>query len=244
MRLRMRKRDQRLLLRIASYGHITLEVMQLWFPEMSKTALESWIKRLRDQRLPNAAFLDARRKYYRLSELAVMTLRRQLGVRVSKAAARPRKPGRKAERHGALLYCCQHEGRSFYRPSLDRRRFPDIAEHIANGKADPLRQKLFYAEGAVVGYFVLDQGQTTFIASKLSPKLLALAKWRSFQQLVEGGEFRLTVAAVAEARATQLRQALSDDAPPFAWEVVVISEVADLVLNALSSKAHPKENAG
>src|SRR5262249_5778683 len=135
------------------------------------------------RRQSNAGWLDTsplygQKVYYRPSRRLVDFLRKSKLVRLSRAATRPLKPFTKLQRYAALLYCTPATGqlRTLYRPSLDAESFPDIAEHLEAGRADPLRQKLFYRDGEVVGLFAVDRGQHLFIERKVKPKVLALAE--------------------------------------------------------------------
>jgi len=227
----MAKRDLEFLKRIVPHGHVTLDVLLRWFPGLSLSAGRSWIKRLRASHWLESAPLDEHRCYYRLSNKAVVFLRTKHGIRVSRAATRPLKPLRKPERHAFLLYT-SHDvvpRPEPYRPAFDSERFPEIAAVVASGKADPLRQKLFYSQGTVVGYFVLDRSHPTFVSDKLLPKVQMLWKWEAFERLCTDGLFALTVVTTSVTRARELTAVINRDAPPFRWEVVVMEEIAALL---------------
>jgi len=230
MSRRLGERDSRLLEEIALYGHITLETLLQRRPELSQSAVGSWLKRLRKSGYLESAPLDQRRYYYRLSHKAVMHLRKRRGVRVSRAATRPLKPYRKPERHAFLLFTSvpSEVPRKPYRPSLDVARFGEINEVIRSGKADPLRQKLFFACGESVSYFVLDRGHPAFIQRKLKPKVVSLLGWPSFQRLIAEGTFRLTVITCSEGRQQELLAEIQREPPPFPIDVIVLEEVAAL----------------
>ena len=221
---RLNSRDTELLVRTARYGHFTIDVVLLWYPQLSRTAAGSWTKRLRQSGYLESAPLDRHRHYYRLSERAVAYLRHKRGVRVSRAATRPLKPYRKPEKYAFLLFCSMptQPSREPYRPGFDSSRFPEIAAYIESGKADPLRQKLFYAAGADVGFFVLDRGHPAFVERKLKPKVAAVLKWKPFQALLSAGHFRLTIITSSESRKRELEQDIKREPPPFHWEVVVL----------------------
>lgn len=231
MKRRLTRRDFELLKRIAEHGHLTVDVLRFWYPELSKTAASTWVKRLRKSGHLESASLDQRRRYYRLSHLSVMLLRRKAGVRVSRAKARPLKPLRKAEQHAFLLFTASASDlpRQVLRPCHDTVRFGDLAELVASGKTDPLRQKLFYCEGETVGYFVLDRGSRSFVTRKVKPKVFAVLKWASFQQLLAAGHFRLTIVTTAASRAEELTTEMKQEAPPFPFEITVLEEIAALL---------------
>jgi len=234
---RLSARDVELLMRMVPHGHVTLDVVMRWHPKLSRAAVGSWIKRLRQSGYLESAPLDRYRHYYRLSEKAVAYLRHKRGVRVSRAATRPIKPYRKPEKYAFLLYCSMQgvPSREPYRPGYDSARFPEIAAYIQSGKADPLRQKLFYAAGDEVGYFVLDRGHAAFVQRKLKPKVAAVLKWKPFQALLSSGHFRLTIVTSSDGRKSELEREIKGEPPPFTWEVVVLEEVAAVLPQSTSN---------
>lgn len=224
---RLPARDVELLVRTVPHGHVTLDVVLRWYPQLSRSAVGSWIKRLRQAGYLESAPLDRHRYYYRLSERAVAYLRHKRGVRVSRAATRPIKPYRKPEKYAFLLYCAMPAvpSREPYRPGYEGPRFDDVKRFIQSGKADPFRQKLFYAAGEDVGYFILDRGHRAFVQRKLMPKVAAILKWPSFQALLSEGQFRLTIVTCSETRKRELEHDIKCEHPPFPWEVVVLEEI-------------------
>jgi hypothetical protein len=231
MKRRLGRRDVEFLMRIVPHGHVTLEIVRQWYPWLSQSAAGSWIKRLRKSGYLESAPLDQRRYYYRLSNKAVLFLRQRRGTRVSRAATRPLKPYRKPEKHAFLVFTSKaHEPpRIPFRPCLDQSRFDDVSAFIQSGKTDPLRQKLFYAAGAMVGYFVLDRGHPAFIKRKLKPKVFSLLRWGSFQRLMAEGNFRLTIVTTSESRRSELEQDIKREPPPFSYEISVLEEIAALL---------------
>jgi hypothetical protein len=141
------------------------------------------------------------------------------------------KPYRKPERHAFLLFTSQacEPARKPFRPGLDAARFSEIGDVVRSGKADPLRQKLFYSAGSCVGYFVLDRGHPVFIRRKLQPKVVSLLRWESFQRLVAEGNFRLTIVTCSESRQQELLAEIQREPPPFPFEVIVLEEIAALL---------------
>jgi len=228
----LRNSAVRRLMIVAAFSHITVEALRrLEFSGQTRSAVESWLRRMvRDGWLQSAP-LDDHQAYYRLTAKAVLYLKRICKRRVSRAATRPLSPNRKFEKHALLLHCTAVDSpqRWTYRPSHDAGAFNDIASHIAQGKADPLRHKLFYREGDTVGYFVADRGQSRLIQSKIRPKMFSLFKWQSFQQLAETKRIRLTIVTTTESRKRELVSECEENPPPLAWEVVVIAELSSLL---------------
>lgn len=237
---RLPARDTELLKLIARFGLTTLGVVMVWFPQLSRSAAGSQIKRLRQSGYLHSAPLDRHQHYYYLTEKAVAYLRHKLGVRVSRAATRSLTPYRKPEKYAFLRFCSMpaEASRQPYRPGFDAVRFPAIATYIQSGQADPLRQKLFYAAGDTVGLFLLDRGHPAFVPRKLQPKVAAVLKWQPFQALLEAGQFRLTIVTTSLSRQQQLKHEIHGDPPPFPWEIVVLEDVA-AVLPAPSPRTSP-----
>jgi DNA-binding MarR family transcriptional regulator len=220
----------RLLMVVATFGLITVETL-LRLTGQTRSAAESWLRRMvRDGWLQSAP-LDDHQVYYRLTAKAVLYLKRICKRRVSRAATRPLSANRKFEKYALLLHCTAvgSPQRSAYRPSHDAAAFSDIAAHIGQGKADPLRHKLFYREGEIIGYFVADRGQSRLIQSKVRPKMFSIFSWNSFQQLAESNRIRLTIATTTESRKRELVSEFEENPPPIAWEVVVIPELCSLL---------------
>jgi hypothetical protein len=224
-------RDIEFLKLVVECGAITLDVAQRIHSTMTRSAVGAWIKRLRQGGWLLSSPLDQHRHQYRLSEKAVAFLRNKCQFKVSRAATRPIKPYRKPERQALLEYCHPEEGptRRLYRPSRDVELFPDVVAHVAQGKADPLRQKLFYREGETIGYLVLDRGHTSFVRQKLPPKVVSLLSWKSFDRLRSAGKLRLTIITVSATRKAELEAEILSEPPPFAWEIVVLAEIAALL---------------
>jgi hypothetical protein len=226
---------------IGEFGGTTVELAhRRYFAGSSLSAAESWLRRGCKYGWLRAAPLDGKRSYYHLTVRAVRWLRKVKRVPLSRAAARALRPMTKAQRFAALLYCTPESGplRHAYRPSHDAAKFPDIAAHIASGKADPLRQKLFYKDGEMIGLLLLDRGQDQFIERKAKPKVLSLAGWDSFLALIQAGRFRLTVVTVTESRQRQLLDELSEDAPEFPHEIVILPDLGR-VLPQRRARAQP-----
>lgn len=242
MRVRLSRRDIEFIARIVPYGHVTLSVMQRWYPHLSQMALRSWVKRLRQSGWLISASLDERRNYYRLTNKSVKYLRQSRGIRVSRAATRPLKPNRKPEKHAWLLFIsADAEGkRQAYRPAFDSARFPDLAEHLATGKADPYRQRLFYLSELTIGLFTLDRGNPDFVQAKLKPQVEALWQQSTFSQIVRDGHFELTVATCSESRKRELEAEMDRCPPGFRWQIVVMEEIAALLprRGSLSQEPH------
>jgi hypothetical protein len=194
-------------------------------------AVRSWIKRLRQSGWLVSAPLDERRNYYRLSNRAVKFLRECRGVRVSRAATRALKPNRKPEKHALLLFISgdPESKRQAYRPAFDAARFPDLVEHLATGKADPYRQRLFYQSDLTIGLFALDRGNPDFVQAKLKPQVEALWQQSMFSQIVRDGLFELTVATCSESRKRELEAEMDRCPPGFKWRIVVMEEIAALL---------------
>lgn len=227
--MRISRRDLAWLIDIAELGGIDVETLRRRrFAAGSRAAAESWLRRACKAGWLRPGPLDGKRANYHLTVRALRWLRSAKGVRVSRAAARPQRPMTKALRYALAVYCSQVAGalRRAYRPSHDSERFPDLAAHVASGKADPLRQKLFYREGDIVGLLLLDRGQRLFIERKAKPKVLSLATWDSFLRLIEAGQFRLTIVTVSVGRESELLAELASDRPEFPHEVVLLPEVA------------------
>jgi hypothetical protein len=228
----LRNSAVRRLMIASDFGHLAVDPLhRLEFAGQTRTAAESWLRRMvRDGWLQSAP-LDDHQVYYRLTAKAVLYLKRICKRCVSRAATRPLSPNRKFEKHAVLLYCTAVDSpqRWAYRPSHDAKAFNDIAAHIAQGKADPLRHKLFYREGDIIGYFVADRGQSRLIQSKVRPKMFSIFRWSSFQQLAEAKRIRLTVVTPTENRRRELVRECEENPPPIAWEVVVIPELSSLL---------------
>lgn len=240
------ERDIEFLKWIAENGAVTLDVAHRKYPHLSRSAAGAWIKRLRQAGWLLSSPLDQHRHQYRLSEKAVSYLRNKCQFKVSRAATRPIKPYRKPERQALLEYCHPAEGpsRLVYRPSRDAELFPELVAHVALGKADPMRQKLFYREGETVGYFVLDRGHPAFIQRKLAPKVVSLLTWKSFERLRSVGLLRLTIVTVSVTRKEELESEIRNEPPPFAWEIVVLAEIAALLpIRVTSPRAADKEQS-
>ena len=225
---RIRQCDVTRLDEIGRFRLMTAELLQRRsFTGSNLAAAESWLKRQRSARLLTTEPLDSRRVYFHLTSTAVKRLREQRRS-VSRAAARPLKPMTKVQRYALLLYCTPQEGdlRSPYRPSQDAAAFPEIAEYIASGKADPLRNKLFYREGPTLGWLLLDRGWPRALDRKVKPKAVSLSRWGSLWRRMEAGTFRLTIIVLTDGRRDELLEEFERDPPEFPWEVVVIPEVA------------------
>ena len=178
---RIRQCDVARLDEIGQFRLMTAELLQRrCFAGSNLAAAESWLKRQRSARLLTTEPLDARRVYFHLTSTAVKRLREQQRS-VSRAAARPLKPMTKIQRYALLLYCTPQEGtlRHPYRPSQDAAAFPEVAKYIASGKADPLRNKLFYREGETIGWLLLDRGWPRALDRKVKPKAVSLSRWGS-----------------------------------------------------------------
>jgi hypothetical protein len=226
--VRIRRKDQPRAIDIAELGGIDVEMFRRrHVPAGFRSAAESCLRRACHAGWLQPVSLDGKRAYYQLTVRAVRWLRAK-GVRISRAAARPQRPMTKAQWYARAVYCSPASGpmRRAYRPSHDSEHFPDLAAHIASGKADPLRQKLFYRDEDVVGLLLLDRGQRQFVERKAKPKVLSLAGWDSFLQLIESGRFRLTIVTVSAGRQKELLAELAKDSPEFAHEVVLLPEVA------------------
>lgn len=234
----LRKSALRRLARICDDGHTTVRVLhRTEFPGQSRSAAESWLQRMIRAGWLRAGQLDELQVYYRPTLSAVQCLKKVHRMQVSRACIRPLTPNRKYEKHARLLYC-SHDAvsRSAYRPSKDDERFPDIAAHIAQGKADPMRHKLFYREGDTVGLLLADRGQSSFIHSKVRPKVFSIFRWESFQRLAELKQFRLTIITTTEYRRRELVRECAQNAPPMPHEIVVIEELATLLPSLPSNK--------
>jgi len=236
-RIRLSKRDRELLIRIVPFGHATVEIIQRWYSWLSIAAVRSWIKRLRQAGWIVSAPLDERRNYYRLSNRAVQYLRNKWGVRVSRATTRPLKPNRKPEKHAWLLFISENPtlGREAYRPAFDSGLFPELAAHLAEGKADPYRQRLFYRAGETIGLFVLDRGHPDFVNAKLKPQVEDLWRQPSFAKVVNAGLFELTVSTSSISRKRELETVINEHPPGFHWQIVVMEEIAALLPRRSSS---------
>jgi len=223
---------------IADFGHVDVESLhRIEFNGQDRSAAESWLRRMCRGGWLQSAKLDERRVYYRLTAKAVVYLKRICRQRVSRAATRPLSANRKFEKHALLQYCTAEGApkRQAFRPSHDAGRFSDIAAHIADGKADPLRHKLFYREDELIGYFVADRGQERLVQSRVRPKMYALFRWQSFRELAEQKVIRLTIATMTDTRARELRRDVEENPPPVAWEIVVVPELIGLLPRKRSS---------
>ena len=240
--------DVMIYLEIFIFRFITFEV--LWrrhFRGKKAAAVASWIKRRCADGWIRGRPLDERRKLYQLTDQAVAYLRKQ-GHAISRSTSSPPKGYAKASRYAALLYCTPEKGPHFslYHPSRHLDKFPDLAAHIQNTNTDPFRQKLFYADGDTLGYFVLDRGQHHFFGRKVVPHLQALfgrrkrdgeelaidpaqPGWPSMRLRLEHGKFRLTLATVTDARRHELEREINNVKPPLAWEVAVLPDVANVL---------------
>lgn len=213
---------------IASYSHTDVDSLhRVEFAGQERSAAESWLQRMCKKGYLQTAPLDRRRVYYRLTAKAVLYLKRHCNYRVSRASTRPLTPNRKFEKHALLQYCTAPKApqRSAYQPNRDAVRFPDIAAHISAGKANPLRHKLFYLEGTLVGYLVADRGQRQLVQERIRPRMVSLFNWDSFKQLASENCVRLTVVTMSHTRSRELTQDIKSNPPPFSWEIVPIPEL-------------------
>lgn len=218
---------------IALFGGLSLELIhRRHFPDLQARAAESWTKRRVFAGILEAAPLDSRRVYYHLTKKGADWLRRVHGVRVSRAAARPLRPMAKAMRIAAAEYCTPPAAPrlSLIRPCQHPDRFPDLAAYVASGRADPLRQKLLYEDGTIIGFLAVDRGQEQFIRRKVQPKAHSLSRWTSLRTLIDQDRFRLTILTPTASRRDELVEAVNEAPPPFSWEVVTIPQL--LVLNS------------
>lgn len=242
MKRKQTKRNVELLVRVAEYGHVTVELLRLWFPGLSASAAGTWIKRLRKSGWLESAPLDRHSHYYRLSNKAVRYLKQIHGVRVSRAMTRALKPYRKPDKHAFAVFLSTpgEFHRQPFRPFRDSERFPSLAAYVAAGKADPLRQLFFYSVGRSVGLFALDHGSPWFVR-KLRQRVIALitgehpkAIGDSIQKLAAAQQFQLTIATTSASRKAELEAEIRLDPPPFTFEVLVMEEIAALLPSQIS----------
>lgn len=238
MKRRLSKRDLDFLLRLVEMGHVTVELLRLWFPELGVVAAGTWIKRLRKSGWLESAPLDQHTHYYRLSNKAVRYLKRTHGVKVSRAMTRPLKPTRKPEKHAFLHFVSDqsHPARKPFRPFRDAVRFAGLAAHVQSGHSDPLKQMFFYCEGANVGVFMFDRGGSRFLQKNVKSKVSGLVNGttpkvvgESFKALVAAGLFRLTIVTVSAQRKAELEEEIRFSPPPFSYEIFVMEAIAALL---------------
>jgi len=199
------------------------------FPKLKRSGVVSWLQRRIENDHLQSAMLYGQRTYYAVTEKAVRTLKSR-GYHVSRNATRPLGPEAKRTYLAFSLYCNPEKGKlkSLYRPAFDAELFPELSAFQANTNCDPLRRKLFYRDGDVIGYFVVDRGQREFIAKKVRPKLFDLLtpeKYPEFRALVDADQFRLTVVTATPSRADELSEELHAPPPPFPVQIVVYPEL-------------------
>ena len=190
------------------------------FPGATQSMVESTL-----QRDVRANFLTSRpldsRMLYQLINKATALLKEE-GLQIPRSVTKPISPKSKAERFSLLWYCTPRDRAPFrvYVPSRHPDVFHDIAEYIAGGKTDPLRQKLFYVDGEIIGYFAPASDDPHFVAKTLLSKVRSLARWESFQTLFRTKRFRLTVAANSFQRKTEIEAEINSYSPDVPFEVL------------------------
>lgn len=232
MKHRPRSRDIPRLTDVGEFGLMTVDTMHArHFADQRVAAAESFLRRQCRAGWLDVSPLYRQKVYYRLTRRSVEYLRGTEHLPLSRAVLRPLKPLTKVQRYAALLYCTPAHGtlRRLCRPSHDPERFPDLTEYIRGGAADPLRQKLFYRDGDLTGLLLVDRGQHLFLERKVKPKVLSLARWQSFLDLLQTGRFRLTIVSPSSTRAAELEADIRADAPEFPWEIVPLPELAQLL---------------
>lgn len=236
MPVKLTERDKEIFVFTSMHGMATIDVLhRRFFVGRKASAVWSWVNRMKPEHLIAMADLDGRRKYFHLTGHTGSVFRKRFNHKIPRAANVPVRPAAKARKYAALLYCTPHQGaqRTIFFPREHPEQFPWLkkAQDRHNG-SDPLRSRTFYTEQDIIGCLELDSGADNFIDS-LKPKILALtnpngdvAEASGFLDLMEAGRFRLTIVTTSKPRARMLKQEIKDAPPNFAWEVVVIPDVA------------------
>ena len=230
-------------------SHLTIFDL-LWmrhFPGKKPAAVASWIKRRCKDEWIRARQFDRRRSMYQLTDKAVAQLRK-LGHSISRSTTSEPRGYAKATRYAAMLRCTPQGGAPLhlYRPSEHPDKFPDLAAHIQKTNSDPFRQKLFYADGDILGYLVLDRGQPAFFRRKVVPHLHQLfgrpkrleqrtvidpeePGWPSMQLRLKHDKVRLTIVTVTQPRREELEREIAESTSSLPTEVVVFPDIANVM---------------